>query len=279
MNPKIANQKTDAATMLEAGAQLAKEVQVLDVNGRPFAAIPEGIALTDLTHTLPRPLMSKQATTLHTPEAFVDYVTLFAAPERTVVFADRPETKFEAVLDFHEADAKSWKGHRAFLPLTATDAWDEWNNKDKAVMVQTEFAAFIEAHIPEIADPDGGDLLEMISSFQATENVAFKSVRRSAENGSVEAAYTKEVRGVETMGKIKIPSEFVLMLSPFEGGNPRRLAAKFRWRLTGEKLTMWYELIRPTDVLNAAFDEVAEGIKVALLGVIRALVAGVDGSR
>lgn len=256
----INNAKTDVAAALQAGvglAGLAAVVQVLTVAGanRPFLLKPKDLDLQDFEKWLPAPAGLRQKVNVLTPDALIDYIKLFGVKDRTVVFADKPNGAFTAILDYHAApDQPSWNQHQAVCTLTHTQAWVEWTANDRKSMNQTDFSAFLEEHIPEIVTPDGATLVELARTFEAKKIVQFKSHQRAAD-GSIAFLFDEDVQGSHKAGTVKVPAEFVIKVAPYEGAKMEPIAARLRYRLNNSNLSLSYEMVRPIDVLNRAFAE------------------------
>lgn len=275
MIPDIKNATNDTAAALAAGEELAKKVEVRDYHGHLLTFVPAGLNVVDHTLYRPAPPSLEEDVNLQRPEDFCAYVALFADAVATLVFADYENDQFGAILDYHKsATEPSWGRHKATLKLAHTAAWQIWAGKNKAQMTQTEFGQFLEDNLPDIAAPNGADLLEVARSFEANKSVNFKSSRRESD-GSVNFAYEEDVKGTTKQGGMKVPTEFVLGLVPYEGSKKYAVTARLRYRLgTGGALSLWYELQRIEDVLDAAFTEIEASIREKLTPVIRAMVRG-----
>ena len=232
----------------------------------PFAVLPEGYKLNSLEQLLEKPNRIKGTVNLLTSDSFIQYIKRFVDP-RTVIFADQPRIKFTAIIDYHETNADpEWAEHKAIYACPLSDQWKEWVGKDKKSMDQLEFAEFIELHISDIAPADddqvgfsGAQLLEMVLAFQETRKSEFKSVRR-IHDGTFQFAYSDEKGG----GNTSLPEKIRLAIPPFHNGLYYALEAKLRYRLRDGDLTLWYELIEPKAILEAAFKAVMKNIQDGL---------------
>ncbi len=269
---------------LDAGEKLGElksqgTVHQVEANGLPFLLRPEGYTFEPLDKHGLAPLMVRAAVRLDEPTSFVDYVNRYKNRD-SVVFADLVARKFEAVIDYHQAPATEaetgttggaagvkprWGRHRATLGCDTTDDWQAWEAKSNKAMSQVDFARFIEDHIPNIADPSGTDLLLMATTLEAKKDVTFRQSTRLA-NGEHQLRFEETITGTagSQNGQIQIPNEFVLGLEPFQGVGLKRIDARFRYRITEGKLTLWFELVRAEEVLEKAFTDVVAQIRTGL---------------
>lgn len=247
---------TDIAAALQAGSALAGlagvEVRTTP-DGRHFMVVPKDLELKDLSLWQPTPRRLEQTVNVLTPDALIDYIKLFGEKDRSIVFADKPNSTFTAILDYHTApNAPSWNKHRAVCTLVHTPAWNEWNEKDGVAMNQTAFSEFLEEHIPDIVNPDGATLVELARTFEAKKIVQFKSHQR-AQDGSVAFMFDEDVQGSHKAGTVKVPATFDLNIAPYEGAAQVRMSARLKYRLNGANLSLSFDLVRPQDVIDVAF--------------------------
>lgn len=248
--------------LIIAGAQKPEEGCV------PFTILPEGYELKSLEHLLEKPNRIKGTVNLLTSDSFIHYIKRFVDP-RTVIFADQPRIKFTAIIDYHETNADpEWAEHKAIYACPLSDQWKEWIEKNNKQMDQLQFAEFIELHISDIAPADednkgfsGAQLLEMVLAFQETRKSEFKSVRR-LQDGTFIFAFSDEKGG----GQNSLPEKIRLAIPPFHNGVYYALEAKLRYRLRDGDLALWYELIEPKTILEAAFKAVMKDIQDGLPG-------------
>jgi uncharacterized protein YfdQ (DUF2303 family) len=134
-------------------------------------------------------------------------------------------------------------------------------------MDQGDFAQFLEDNIPDIAEPAGALIVEIARTLEAKTDVQFESHIR-ADNGSHRFVFNESVVGSAGRGEFSIPSEFTLVLQPFEGSNKYQMKARFRYRITAKALKLWFDLVRMEDVLKLAFEEEQEKIGEATENVL-----------
>lgn len=165
-----------------------------------------------------------------------------------------------AALHDNEGDA-GWSDHTATLKLPTTPDWNEWTAADGKLMGQVDFAEFIEDHLPNFVDPTGADMLELAQTFQATTKVDFDSSQR-LKSGETQLTYVENTTATAgKKGSLAIPDQFTIGVQVHERGPVYKLAARFRYRIINGDLRLAYRLVRPRDVLDAAFDEVVTTIE------------------
>lgn len=261
---------------LEAGEQIGTlkakgHVYAVAEKAVPFVMVPEGFEIKTVESHLPAPLLIRSTVRTDDHASFVAYVNRYK-DQSSVVFADLAGRKFEAVLDYHQAivpngpQTARWGKHRVTLSSDVTPDWKTWAEKSGKPMSQVDFARFIEDHIPNIADPSGALLLEIATTLEAKKDVNFRSSAR-LHNGEHQFKYEESIQGTagSQAGQLQIPNAFVLGLAPFQGLDPRRVDARFRYRIAeGGKLSLWFELVRAQDVLEQAFTELVASVGAAI---------------
>lgn len=227
-------------------------------NGRPYRIRTNG-EIEIVERLLDAPAARRGAVEFYEALSFSRYTKRFKN-ESTVIFADAINAKFTAALDYLDAGGDrtvaTWDQFRAVLPLRFTPSWTTWAGANKTAMDQAAFAQFLEDNIPDIAEPAGALLVELARTLEAKTDVQFESHIR-ADNGSHRFQYIENVTASSsgTVGRIEIPQDITLVLQPFEGAKTYEIKARFRYRITSKKLTMWFDLVRLQDVLKEAFND------------------------
>ena len=134
---------------------------------------------------------------------------------------------------------------------------------DGKTMKQADFAKFIEDNLPDIAEPNGSDLLIISRSLEAKKKVDFESAVR-LDNGETQFTYNEEIKGTAGKGTLEIPEIFVLGIPVFHGGDAYKLEARLRYRINDGQLLMWFDLLRPERLLEDAFNQVIARVKEQL---------------
>lgn len=237
-----------------------------DINGTPIAIVPAGYQLHRADDLRETPIRTIAHPKLHTVESFIDYVNAHG-DVYSIIFCDLRTAQFSAILDYHDGSAADWCTHRATYTCPSTPEWQDWLRNSGQKMNQEAFGAFIENQLDDIADPPGADLLEIALSLQAAKSVDFLSARR-LDNGETQLSYKETVDAkAGRAGQLTIPSEITLGLQVFEGGPAYQVKARFRYRIQDANLALWYELIRPHKIheaaVTAAVEAIQEGVELA----------------
>lgn len=256
---------------LAAGVELTQlkalgAIHHVGEGGMPFTFVPRGMALTPLDAHLAHPRRVRSAVRTDDGASFIAYINRHKTAH-TTVFADLAGRKFEAVLDYHQAGGPAeWGTHRVTLACKTTDDWNAWVEASGKPKSQIDFARFIEDHIPNIAQPSGNELLLMATTLEAKKDVQFRSSTR-LQNGEHQIRFEETIEGRaggSQQGSLQIPNEFILGLEPFQGVGFKRVDARFRYRIGNGTLQLWFELIRPAEVLEKAFADVVTQIRTGL---------------
>jgi uncharacterized protein YfdQ (DUF2303 family) len=262
------NTETDVA--LRAGLALARPVlPALGVQDQePYAVVPDGYRVERLGHLVPRrPIRTRQAVALTDVPSFVAYVSRFAEAG-TLIYTDEDKLSAKAIIDHPLPEQPDWGQHVAMLKLKETREWAAWKSVDRKRFDQTAFAEFIENHLLDVAVPDGASLLEMVKQLDIRKSVVFESSIR-LDNGQVQLTYVETVSGAQAKSTATIPETFVLGVAPFEGADRYKLVARLRYRLAEGKVSLWFELLRPEDIVREAWltvmQSIAEGTGVMTL--------------
>ncbi|QXT62740.1 DUF2303 family protein [Tessaracoccus palaemonis] len=165
------------------------------------------------------------------------------------MWADIDRRTIKAILD----GGTGLRKHTATLQLKTSREWDEWAQVDGKLFKQAEFAQFLENHISTIAEPDGGTLLDVAQTLQATTSTVFKQQAILA-NGQRQFRWeeTVDARAGQS-GDLKIPSELTLVLRPFQGSEPIALLARFRFQIREGVLSLGIKLAEPENAIEEAF--------------------------
>lgn len=192
------------------------------------------------------------------------------------VYATLTPARFLAVLNEHGKTAAGWRDHRADFQVAHSREWETWskhNGAGPAFNSNESFALFLEDNAPDIVKPDPTTMLAIALNFRIKADVGF-SVAQRLEDGNIDLAYSNLVTAGATTqagGKVKIPEQFTINVPVFDGiaATKYKVDARFRYRLREGKLTLWYELVRPHKVVEAAFkdvwDQIAKATKAPIL--------------
>lgn len=208
--------------------------------------------------TQPRRKMAKVR--LHDADSFIDYIKRHGSMTDSTIWcvADYKAGKvsFLGILNDHgEEEAKAaWRDHRANFTPEFSEEWVRWTGKNTQAFSQAEFASFIEDNLKDIAStensPTGAQMLEMALTFEANQDMRFKSAIR-LQNGGVQMSFVQD-DDAQTLQKMSVFDRFSLGFPVFWNGDAYRVDARLRYRVRDGKLFFWFELIRQDKVLEAA---------------------------
>jgi uncharacterized protein YfdQ (DUF2303 family) len=239
--------------------------EVRFIEDKPFVVVPPDYQVRSLENFLSAPKRKSGIVNMHDSISFIEYFNLHKN-DSSAIYAMVDPTLFHGVLNDHANNAAGWRDHVVDYACPHSKEWQIWSKSDKSQLGQVQFAQFIEANLPDIysknaGDPTGADMLQIAVSFQAKTSVEFASGTR-LQNGQTELNYTEKVNGsAGPKGSIKIPEAFFIAIPVYEGGSTYRVEAKFRYRISGGNLTMWYELVRPHKTIESAFMDVWKKIE------------------
>lgn len=268
---------TDPITRTEADA-VAEHARI-GTEPRQLASLavhaiptPSGVQIVDLDTDEYRrregehPSRKTGSVTLSEHASFSAYVARHSAPEATTLWGNRDQGRIVAVLNDHPSGGDhhpDWRDHRATLTLRQTPAWRAWVAASGNLVGQAEFAEFLEDRAADVVEPDSARLLEVATSIEATTGAAHKSAVR-LDSGEVKVRYEETIEArAGQQGDLTIPTRIELALSPYEGMDPYRVTARFRYRLNNGALRLGVVLDRPEDVLRAAFGDVVTAVEAA----------------
>lgn len=263
------NHKTEAA-VIEALA--SKQVQTVKAGHTEVLVYPRDLAVEDTEKYREEPSRGKGVKTLHTLESLIAYVLRRQATygqDHAEVYADEPGDNIKVVLNAAKNDGTTgWGDYGAAYSLPLSEEWKAWNDGDGTAMTQVKFARFIEENVDdivipknpdgEVTDPDapsGADMLEIAKNFEAKKAVSFSGGVR-LDSGSYEISYSDDTRATGGRGTLVVPAYFYIGIPVYKHGQPYKLLARFRYRVSEDGLKVWYELKKPEKTHEHAFDQV-----------------------
>jgi uncharacterized protein YfdQ (DUF2303 family) len=199
--------------------------------------------------------------TVTTLQSFTDLVNRHK-DEGTAIFGKTswPEPKLTAVIDYHGTDRTARRGkHRIVYPFPLTDEIKVWIGQNGKPMEQAEFATFLEDHAAELASPFDGEKqeyehlfkerfsnpIELIDLSRHLEVFVGAKVKRGERLQTGER--TVEFIEEHTNGKgekVDIPGIFMVSVRAFMDGEPVRIPARLRYRISGGSIVWFYQLYR-----------------------------------
>lgn len=234
-------------------------------------ALPPGWNLKEIDeeNLLSTPRRKRAKVDLHDAVSFVDYVKRHGSLTDSTIWcvADYKagKVRFTGILNDHgeTPTEAAWRDHRASFAPEFSEEWARWNGQHKKPFTQQDFAAFMEENLKDIAgvdgSPSGAQMLEMALTFEANQDMRFKSAMR-LQNGGVQMSFVQD-DDAQTLQKMQVFDRFSLGFSVFWNGDAYRIDARLRYRVRDGKLTFWFELIRPDKVLEAATQTLIKQIR------------------
>jgi uncharacterized protein YfdQ (DUF2303 family) len=244
---------------IEAGKSIGA-TKTINIKGVPFLIMSDGISAISKEHLLPNPTRIKRRATADTQESFCNYLNHFS-DDRTAIFCDRDIGKFTAIIDFDTPETPAWGDHSITFRAKLTKEASSWLTTSGTAMTQEQFALFIEENAEEITAPPAAEMLEIALNLKTKTNITFTSAKRLS-NGQTQLEYTEEIQGsTGHKGEISIPETFSLGMRIYEGGDAYQLEAHFRYRIKDGNAVMWFDLIRPHKVKQAAIEDIYKYIQ------------------
>lgn len=255
------SERTEAEVITELAMKGLSEFKV---ENTPLRLVPDNTRVESLECYLENPTEKRGRIILEDMDSLAEYVKAHKS-QSTVGYASPDNGRVIVVLDDHESGENGtpgWARHRAsYIPKKGLE-WAEWNHKSGDRFSQREFAEFLEDNLPDIAKPNGAELLGACSTLSTKKEMTFDHAIR-LNDGTVDFEYREKVTDGEKKGAVNLPSMFTLGLAPFQGGKKYKVEARLRWKIGNEdgKLRFHYLLNRPYEVWDEAFLDLAEDLK------------------
>ena len=258
--------------ILDAGATLTsvRDIDESRVTGKPFILVPDGYKTEDLEHLMTNPIRKTAEVNVTESDSFIFYTKKHGSLDECVIYTEvdyeGSKCTLVALINDHGADTPKWRDHRCtFVPKLSVE-WTRWIRKNKVSMSQTDFAAWLEENLADVASvanmPTGADILSMALGFEANSDKRLRS-KINLQSGGVSLEFVDQ-ENVETRTTMQFFERFTLGLPVFDGStNAYPLEARLKYRESGGKLNFWYELIRPDRVFKTAVSDDLHKIKEA----------------
>lgn len=241
-----------------------------------LAAIGASGLLTSVFDPKDKPLPGhiSQRVQLYSTASFIDYVNGYKADD-TVVFADPNDNSLCSVINYHKTpivgksseDEKAlqpapalpdYADHRALMSIPFSEQWKRWSGIDGKALSQAEFAEFLEENYMDVATPDHATLLEIVSTLQAKNDVAFGSAIK-LQNGETQFTYTEKIEG-KGKGELAVPSEFKLSIPIHFEGAAKDIRCFLRYRIPSGVLSFIVKINRRELLQKEAFTALVQEI-------------------
>ena len=249
-------------------AQAALELQVLPQTDLTVHLVPpqEGGAakLVDAEAFLDQPRRQRGTSDLYDEHSFTEF-TKARRLLGTTLWADWRDGLMVAVFnDYDPANGlPGWADFRAQLVIRATPEWERWKGINGRWLSQVDLASHIERSLEDFVEPTGADMLELALSLEAHQTAQYRSAH-TLQSGTRRFTYEEEVTAHGgAKGTMDIPTKVSLQLAPWEGADPWRLEANFKYRLKEGELTLQIEMLRFEEARQEAFTELTARVAVA----------------
>lgn len=251
----------DDSAIERLGALTAAASAIRQQGDAFYVVSPEGYRHTNITQEIEAARMapSRKRGTVRLGEihSFNAYVTSQASPADVLIYADPEARTLTAVLNDHAQDVEraGWRDFRAVYTAELSREFDKWMKFNGQAMEQEQFAVFLEDNIADIVEPSGEALMAVALTLQAKTEVNFSNHRR-LDNGQIQLAYSEAITATAggANGAIDIPREFAIGVRLFKNGDGYKVKARLKYRLGAGKVKFWYELDRPENVIEEAFN-------------------------
>jgi uncharacterized protein YfdQ (DUF2303 family) len=265
---------------IQAALNAAQKPFFQTINGTPILLSParDGAwEATDYSELREAPLRKQGTTNLHQTDSFISYVNLHKqAGTQIIVDADYAanRVKFKAILNGDSPTAAGFADHIARFDPKTTVEWKNWTDMNGEKVNQMELATFLTNNISNIAStnpadptrqyPNAADVLEFITNLEMTSTVRYRSGTK-VQNGQVQFEYVEEGNDA-TKGKLQMFERFGIGVVPYAGGQGYFIEAFLRFRINRDSgaLTIWFDLHRPDQVLEAATKAAIEQLQAEI---------------
>ena len=240
-----------------------------------YAMVPSGYEIADLTNYIdndrePHPIRVKAAPAFLDPETFIHYYQMFSDPNSRC-FAYEPENVITGILDYHAAgdgNSPRWCQHRMTLAMRKSEQWNIWAGANNKKFTQQEFAEFLEQNAIDITTPTPAHMRDVASDLQGSVEVEFGAAVRN-QDGQTKFRYSETTKTTVGTSELLVPDQFTIFIPPFIGVRALSMQALLRFRINQGKIVFWYSLLRPEEVLRAAFaaarDKIAADLQITIL--------------
>lgn len=253
--------------------QFMRSTGTLTVDSRSYYRDGDGCLreFTPLTKQLPENIVEN--ITFTNTDSFVDYVGRYKS-ENTQILLSHAQKSAIAVIDYHATDKPGYCQHKALLKLRIAPQWENWTGKDGALIPQTEFSEFLEKNIGDVADPDAGQLFDIISNIEGKKEIEFKHAYRTSD-GSRRVVFeeNQEASGNE----MQVPGKIVLKIPLFYLGQRYEVHALLRFRIRDGKLLFRLDFVNHLEIEETAMVDLEKHLRKATKIPVYIGTAGIDG--
>ena len=263
--------------------QAAETPFVSDINKTPVVVAPPNWHVHQLKDCMLLPRRVDTCISMADLQSFIEYVNRHKEASTIIkLFARKgSEVEARAIIDFHAAPDEEeaskvaddpyserdytenearWCEHVAEFSTRATSSWLAWSSQNGTLLSQSKFADFIYQNMPEIMEPKGADLLEMVATLKALSKGVFKN-QKDLHTGSMDqVAHVEVTLRVGNADKpFTLPKQFKIAVQVFYGGPVIELVADLLVRVpSGDEapVSLGYRFYRLDDVLESMMQDV-----------------------
>lgn len=208
------------------------------------------------------PQRRRGTATADTLKSFVDLVNRHK-DDGSVIFGKTtyPDPRLTAVMNYDGAASTGARhgDHRIVYAFPLTEEFKTWVKLNGQQMDQTKFAVFLEEHSAELAAPSDAEVneyqrlfgeafatpsevielsrhLEVFVSAKAKQGIRLQTGERVVE-------FSEEHQNAKGE-KVVIPGIFMVSVRAFIDGDPVRIPARLRYRISGGDISWFYQLYR-----------------------------------
>lgn len=258
----------------QAIVDLASKIQPVEIGSEKYVkriALPPNWSLEETNDhiLLPTPARKSGSLEMSDMESLIMYIQRHKITDRTTIYCNADYSKsnieFDCIINDHAGseDGQAWRDYRVKYKPVFSEEWYRWIGGNKYQWSQLEMALFIEENLNDIAAvdgyPTGSQLLEMATSFQASQDMRFKSAIR-LQNGGVNMSFVQDDDN-QTLAQMKLFEKIAIGIPVFWNGDAYQIIARLRYRVKEGRLIFWYELIRSDKVLEDATKTMINKIK------------------
>lgn len=257
-------------TALDA-AQLIDRRPIKTDDGSEYLVIPQTHALQDVTDPHRLPSYINETRQFDDEASFNTYVNAYRE-EDALICGDYDKDQFFCVLDYHKKlDAAGGvepaprthtrpAGHRATLQLRPSNEWRDWSAFEAAGLItQAEFARFLEENASDVVSPEPNRLIEIARDLEVSTGCKFRQ-KTDLQSGDRVMYYESEDK---VLNNISIPQSIVIEIPLWQGDEPVRLEALFRYRAGEGGLKLAINWRRADHIRQAKFMAIGHSIAEA----------------
>lgn len=254
------NENTGGISLYEGAAKPLET----EINGIPVIVAPDDWTVHELENCLDSPPRVQAQMDVSCLESFIRYVNAHKEPGTIIKLKNSGGSQINAVaiIDYHNAPESpgenenfaNWQDHQVHFNTRSTGSWDVWSSNNNQMLSQSKFADFIYQNKPEVIEPSGAELLEIITTLKALSKGVFKNMI-DHHDGSIDMVMNVKVstQGGTTDRPLQLPKQIKVKLKAFYGGPELELTADLVVRVPkedGDPVLFGYRFYRLADELE-----------------------------